>query len=1193
MRRIKLIVIAFSVMMSFAGNIFADDSIMTRFDFLTTSDASGKYTGTLENGASLGKMGDFGILELGKDNGYFDFGSEFGDVISTLGDKFTISVNVYIPKGTSLSSAGNFIWCFANSSSTGYLFMSARESRYAITKTTWNAEEEVSFETAFTKGEWVNVVYIQSDNVGYLYLNFSNSQRNKSMTLRPSDIGKTSMNYLGKSCYSSDSYLAGAKMSDFRIYNYKIKSTQRLALKNINDSINDIQEAMDMMETINTFSLGDVSHLTSDIKLPLSYNDINIKWHTSDASVITNTGKITRPASGQPISTATLTACFSKGIIKDTLLFEVGVMPLFTDAETADLDYESLTLDGNLNNLYYDLILPSAGRNGSAITWKSSDTEYITDEGRVVKYDDNEKKHIVLTATIRRGLEVREKTFDVYLHKNEPYSNYLFVYFPSNSNENIYYAISNDGYNYTVLNNGNMVISCDTTSYMKGLRDPHILRGNDGWFYMAVTDMKCSLGWSSNRGIVLMRSKDLINWQHSLIHFPTRFAGTIFADAVRVWAPETIWDPEYVNVDGSKGRYLVYFSLWNNNSDIPYDIDYCFYVNDDFTDAIGKPVKFFDRGSTTIDMDIVYSETDSLYHAFFSGTGGIFEVTAKTLMPQEGEQPGSQWGNESGPHQQTNVNIEGSGVFKLINEDKWVLMYDCYTSGYYQFCSSDDLQNFKFVRNTQTSGVFTPRHGTVIPITPEETAALLKAFPTSGLSCTAVGANNPNIKQNNMEIESASIFLPVVPGTDISSFDPEIYGGTGTSVSPSTPQDFTAGPVEYTITGSGKSKTYSVSVEVDGNPVLPDFHADPEVLYSKQTGHFYIYPTTDGVANWGGKYFNVYSSTDLLNYTDEGTILNLASGGDVDWSSGNAWAPCIEEKFVDGQWRYFFYFSGQNTELNKKTLGVAVSTSPTGPFIASSSPLFTSSSASQMIDADVFTDPVTGQSYLYYGNGKMCYRLLNDDMTSVKGTEYNITPSGGTLSTYAYREGTYVFYRNGIYYFLWSVDDTGSDNYHVAYGTSVSPTGPITVAADPIVIIQDPSNGIYGTGHNSVINIPGTDDWYIVYHRINKAYRSNGPGYHREVCIDSLTFNADGSIRQVIPTRKGIDPVNMTDINYSILTNVDDVTENLSDDVVSVSYFTINGIPLGQSLPMQKGVYIRKEVLSNGTTRTLKMIAGK
>ena len=91
----------------------------------------------------------------------------------------------------------------------------------------------------------------------------------------------------------------------------------------------------------------------------------------------------------------------------------------------------------------------------------------------------------------------------------------------------------------------------------------------------------------------------------------------------------------------------------------------------------------------------------------------------------------------------------------------------------------------------------------------------------------------------------------------------------------------------------------------------------------------------------------------------------------------------------------------------------------------------------------------------------------------------------------------------------------------MAYGTSGSPLGPINVAEQPVVLIQRPDKNIYGPAHNSVVNIPGTDEWRIVYHRINKDFidREKGPGIHRQVCIDKMEFTPDGKIKPVIPTR--------------------------------------------------------------------------
>ena len=139
---------------------------------------------------------------------------------------------------------------------------------------------------------------------------------------------------------------------------------------------------------------------------------------------------------------------------------------------------------------------------------------------------------------------------------------YLFTYFNSNKpeDEQICYALSDDGYNFKPLNNGAPVISSDTIALTQCVRDPHILRCEDGkTFYMVCTDMRSSLGWASNRGMVLLKSTDLINWQHSTINFPTRYTKT-WKNVIRVWAPETIYDRQV-------GKYMVFYSLRTSDED--------------------------------------------------------------------------------------------------------------------------------------------------------------------------------------------------------------------------------------------------------------------------------------------------------------------------------------------------------------------------------------------------------------------------------------------------------------------------------------------------------------------------------------------------------------------------------------------------------------------------------------------------
>jgi beta-xylosidase len=307
-----------------------------------------------------------------------------------------------------------------------------------------------------------------------------------------------------------------------------------------------------------------------------------------------------------------------------------------------------------------------------------------------------------------------------------------------------------------------------------------------------------------------------------------------------------------------------------------------------------------------------------------------------------------------------------------------------------------------------------------------------------------------------------------------------------------------------------------LSAAAQHNPILPELHADPDII--ADGGRYYIYSTTDGAAGWGGYYFTCYSSKDLKKWEYEGIILDVLK--DTKWArnKGNAWAPAIEKK----NGKFYFYFSADQGE--RKAIGVAVSDSPTGPFRDLGHPIVDKRPNGQMngqqIDVDVFTDD-DGQSYLYWGNGYMAGAKLNSDMTSIDTTTIvRMTPRGGSLKDYQYREAPYVFKRKGIYYFLWSVDDTGSPNYHVAYGTSTSPLGPIKVADEPVILQQRPDQKIYGTAHNSVLQIPGKDKWYIVYHRINPAYldKKDGPGFHREVCIDPMEFEKDGRIKPVTPT---------------------------------------------------------------------------
>ncbi len=683
------------------------------------------------------------------------------------------------------------------------------------------------------------------------------------------------------------------------------------------------------------------------------------------------------------------------------------------------------------------------------------------------------------------------------------FENYLFAYFIGNNTgqESIRFALSNDGYNYYSLNNNNPVIDSKIVSSSGGLHDPHILRSNNGKiFYMVATDLSVpSQGWS-NQAMVLLKSKDLINWTSSIINIPETFPEE-FGGVTRVWAPQTIYDAD-------TNQYMLYWSMKTGND--PDKIYYA-YANKDFTELKTTPKQLFYSPNNTacIDGDIIYK--DEKFYLFYKNVSqgdGIRQAISDKLT--EG------YVQQEGFLDKTDEAVEGSSVFKLIKSNEYILMYDMYMKGKYQFTKSEDLKDFTVI-DDEISMNFNPRHGSIIPITKEETELLFKKWGTISKS-SFLGFNSEKIKKNNVVIndDNETIYIPVKQGTDLKNFNPEITLIPWVSAPLTKTQDFSKGAVDYTITSGNIQKTYKITAHVDNNPILDGFYADPEILYSNKTKKYYIYPTSDGFADWSSTYFKAFSSENLVNWKDEGVIIDLEK--DVSWANRNAWTPTAIEKKINGEYKYFYYFTAE------QKIGVAVSNNPAGPFIDSGKPLIFNKPEGVKwgleIGPDVFTDPVSGKNYLYWGNGYMACGELNNDMVSIKNKSIKImTPNN------SFRQGTEVFYRKGKYYFLWSEEDTRSPDYRVSYAISASPTGPLVIPENNIILEKKSEDGIYGTGNNSVIQVPNTDTWYIVYHRFN---RPNGitmgylAGFNREVCIDKLEFNTDGTIKPVIPTVTGI-----------------------------------------------------------------------
>lgn len=279
-------------------------------------------------------------------------------------------------------------------------------------------------------------------------------------------------------------------------------------------------------------------------------------------------------------------------------------------------------------------------------------------------------------------------------------------------------------------------------------------------------------------------------------------------------------------------------------------------------------------------------------------------------------------------------------------------------------------------------------------------------------------------------------------------------------------------------------------------PAIPGYFADPNL--TAFDGRYYLYPTTDGIEEWGATSFNCFSSADLVTWTDHGEILSLH---DVAWASENAWAPAVARR---GE-QYYLYFSAESN------IGVAVSDSPLGPFTDIGHALIADGDFSgRAIDPSVFSDS-DGTPYLYWGNTVAHGVRLNDDMVSFdRDRVVSWEPT-------RFREAAWVHERAGVYYLSWSENDTREVDYRVRYATSSDPLGPWT---DHGVLLEKiPERGILGTGHHSILRIPDSDEWLIAYHRFAIP---GGSGYRREVMIDRLNHSADGLLQRVIPSRWAI-----------------------------------------------------------------------
>lgn len=304
------------------------------------------------------------------------------------------------------------------------------------------------------------------------------------------------------------------------------------------------------------------------------------------------------------------------------------------------------------------------------------------------------------------------------------------------------------------------------------------------------------------------------------------------------------------------------------------------------------------------------------------------------------------------------------------------------------------------------------------------------------------------------------------------------------------------------------------------NPIFPGWYADPEGIV--WDGQYWIFPTLSLL--WGEdsvKYaddltrvtdainpeYNIqthmdaFSSPDLVTWTKHPAVLSVDS---INWAKYALWAPSV----IKANDKYYLFFGANDIQNDSQTggIGVAVSDRPEGPYSdALGHPLIGKIiNKAQPIDQFVYHDEESGMYLMYYGGWRHCNVVrLSDDLLSIipfdDGEMYKeVTPKN-------YVEGPFMLKRNGKYYFMWSEGGWGGPSYSVAYAIADNPFGPFERIGK--ILQSNPEIGT-GAGHHSVINVPGTDEYYIVYHRHPLGHG----GSERVVCIDRLEFDENGYI---------------------------------------------------------------------------------
>ncbi|MFI9833338.1 family 43 glycosylhydrolase [Streptomyces sp. NPDC051913] len=730
----------------------------------------------------------------------------------------TVSTDVLIDAA---QSTPYFIYGFGNSSGSngnGYLFTTGNSLRTSIATGNWSTEQTTKPSDAhnLTRAVWKHLTYTQTGSTAVLYEDGVEVGRNTAVTITPGAIGSgtTTANYIGKSVYSGDKLFKG-RIRDFRVYDRALDASEveQLSLPVATQGVADDKAALD---------LGDTGAVTADLDLPKTgaAGGSTISWASDNTAAVSDTGKVTRPAAGEPDAHATLTATLKKGTVTDTRTFEVTVLPDFDDQSATEQAAGALTVH-NLDDVRGNLTLPAAGDYGTKVAWSSASSDVITDEGVVHRPAHGDGATTVeLTATVTKGDAKTARTFTAKvpeLPKQEALKGYMFSYFTgegTSDGEQLYSALSkgDDPLKWRELNDGKPVLT--STLGEKGLRDPFIIRSPEGdKFYQIATDLRIygNGDWdaaqrSGSKSIMVWESTDLVHWtDQRLVKVSPDSAGN-------TWAPEAFYD-------AALGEYVVFWAskLYDNEAHSGDTYNRMMYATTRDFYTFSEPKVWVDRGYSVIDSTMI--QHDGTYYRLSKDERNNTSSTpnSKFIFEEKSDSILGSWSAVAEGIGKGAMNAaEGPLVFKSNTEEKWYAFLDEFGGrGYIPF-ETTDLDSGVWTPVADYDLPAKPRHGTVLPVTQAEYDRLLRAYQPDQLVESV----------EDIQVKTRTGEAPVLPATVIATYADGVKRPVAVDWA-DVPASKYAQPGTFTVTGSlPDGAALPVQAEVTVSAEGPDVPAD-------------------------------------------------------------------------------------------------------------------------------------------------------------------------------------------------------------------------------------------------------------------------------------------------------------------------------------------------------------------------------